>query len=569
MAGNTALRNRSIGKVPQASKYRQWLRQVGAWWLAKHVLHPKSVQILPETPLVTRIAPRPGFFYRKEGSTFAACVLAGATLGVFFLGFEYIKLARGIDRQLARGPFAKTVDIYYAPTTIAVGDEFTPEQVVSRLRKSGYGTVDGSPVGWYHIRAGAVEIFPGKDADKGGEPAVLYFTKGKIARIISLEDNTERNSYQFGPQLIANLSENHETRRLVRFSDLPPDLVHAVLSVEDKRFFAHSGLDPLRLVKAAWVDLRNGRKDQGASTLSMQLARSLWLEPDKRWKRKFEEMAMTLHLEEKLQKRQIFEDYANEVYLGRRGPFSISGFGEASHAFFGKELSQVNTAEAALLAGMIQRPSYYNPYRYPERAEERRNLVLSLMHRNEYLTEEQYQDAARQPISLAPEHSEGLDTSYFVDMVNDDLQNKLDDHDGSTRYVYTTLDPDLQAAAEAAVESGMEYVDQQLKPTRQGTRQKEPPPPAGQPQVALVALDPHTGEIRALVGGRNYGTSQLNHALAMRQPGSVFKPFVYAAALNTSIAGGSQIFTPASILNDSPTTFVFDGKGYSPGNFKH
>ncbi|MBV9745315.1 MAG: penicillin-binding protein 1A, partial [Acidobacteriia bacterium] len=137
------------------------------------------------------------------------------------------------------------------------------------------------------------------------------------------------------------------------------------------------------------------------------------------------------------------------------------------------------------------------------------------------------------------------------------------------RYVYTTLDPDLQAAAEAAVESGMEYVDQQLKPTRQGTRQKEPPLPAGQPQVALVALDPHTGEIRALVGGRNYATSQLNHALAMRQPGSVFKPFVYAAALNTSIAGGSQIFTPASILNDSPTTFVFDGKGYSPGNFKH
>jgi penicillin-binding protein 1B len=522
----------------------------------------QELQQLPDN----RSVPRPGFFYRREGSVTAAWVLGAATALVFFCGFHYISLARLIDRQLARGPFSQTVDIYYAPRVVAVGDELSAEQIAARLHRGGYGTTEGNLIGWYHLRSDAIEIFPGKDSRTGGEPAVLYFSKGKIARIISLDDNTERNAYQVGPQLIANLSDNHETRRLVHFGDLPPNLVDAVLSIEDKRFFAHSGLDVLRLVKAAYVDLKSRRKDQGASTLSMQLARSLWLEPDKRWTRKLEEIAMSLHLEEKLNKRQIFEDYANEVYLGRRGPFSINGFGEASRTYFGKDVSQLNTAEAALLAGMIQRPSYYNPYRYPERAVERRNLVLELMYRNGYLTEEQSRDAVQKPISLASEQAESLNTSYFLNMVNEELQTKLDDHDRSARYVYTTLDPDLQAAAEAAVQSGMELVDREL--TRYTRGQKKDGRPQAKPQVALVALDPHTGEIRALVGGRDYAASQLNHALAMRQPGSVFKPFVYAAALNTAVSGGGQIFTPATVVNDTPTTFVYNGQTYSPGNFK-
>jgi penicillin-binding protein 1B len=508
---------------------------------------------------------KPGFLYRKEGSITAAWVLGGATLAVFLFGFAYLRLARTIDRRLARGAFSTTVDIYYAPRSVFVGDDLNAEQVAERLRRSGYTQTDGSPIGWYHERAGSVEVFPGKDSREGGEPAVLYFSHGKLARIISLQDNTERNSYLLGPQLLVNLSENREKRRLVRFADLPQNLVRAVVSVEDKRFFSHSGVDPLRLVKAAYVDLKNGRKDQGASTLSMQLARGLWLEPDKRWKRKLEEVAITLHLEEKLKKQQIFEDYANQIYLGRRGPFAISGFGEAARAYFGKDVGQINLDEAALLAGMIQRPSYYNPYRYRERALARRNLVLELMQRNGYLTSEQASEAALVPIVLAPEHSESLDTSYFVDMVNDELQAELEDHDRTARYVFTTLDPELQAAAEAAVQSGMQYVDLELK--KRAGKQKESIP-AGQPQVALIALDPHTGEIRALVGGRNYAASQLNHALAMRQPGSVFKPFVYAAALNTAVAGGSEIFTPATVVDDEPTTFVFQGKTYSPGNFK-
>ncbi len=156
---------------------------------------------------------------------------------------------------------------------------------------------------------------------------------------------------------------NREKRRMVKFHDIPPVLVQAVTSIEDKHFFTHNGFDPVRIVKAAYTDLREGRKDQGASTLSQQLARKFWLDQEKRWTRKLAEMVITVQLEQSLSKEQIFEDYANDVPLGWRGVYSIRGFGEASEAYFGKDLSQINLPEAASLAGMIQRPSYYQPYK--------------------------------------------------------------------------------------------------------------------------------------------------------------------------------------------------------------
>ncbi|PWU10354.1 MAG: penicillin-binding protein 1A, partial [Terriglobia bacterium] len=481
---------------------------------------------------------------------------------LFLFGVYYVKFSRLIDRRLASGAFADTLNIYSAPRTIGVGDSLTLQETLTGLTRSGYTAARSNPVGWYNARANGVEIFPGKDSYPGTEPVVLSFAGGKVARIVSLADNTERRECRLEPQLITNLSANHEKRRLVRFADIPPDLVHAVISVEDKRFFRHSGFDPLRMLKAAYIDLKDGRKEQGASTLSMQLARSLWLEPDKNWKRKFEELIITLHLEHRLTKQQIFENYANQVYLGRRGPFSINGFGEAAYSYFGKELSQITVPEAALLAGMIQRPSYYNPFRYPDRARERRNMVLDLMLANGYLSGDEYRQSASASIKLSEEHGGRLETSYFLDVVSDELQTRLDDHEKTARYIYSTLDPDLQTAAEEAVRLGMENVDRQLR----GARKRGAVPP-GQPQVALIALDPHTGEVKALVGGRSYGASQLNHALAMRQPGSSFKPFVYAAALETAIAGGSHIFTPASVIDDSPTTFRFASQTYTPGNF--
>jgi penicillin-binding protein 1B len=363
-------------------------------------------------------------------------------------------------------------------------------------------------------------------------------------------------------QLITSFSGHDQKRRLVHFADIPPNLVHAVLSAEDKHFFHHTGVDVLRIGKAAWVDFKDGRKEQGASTLTMQLARGLWLDPEKNWKRKAEELFITLHLEERLSKQQIFEDYANLVYLGRRGPFSIHGFAEAARTYFGKDLSEINDSEAALLAGMVQRPSYFNPYRDPDRARERRNVVLGLMRDNGYLTEAAYEAALATPVVITRTPLDNLQDQYFVDYMNHELETRLEDRGSQAHAVYTTLDPDLQKAAEDAVRMGMEQVDAIVH------RRKGPPIPAGEPQVALIALDPHTGEIKALVGGRNYAQSQLNRVLALRQPGSVFKPIVYTTALETALRGGQQIFTPASVLEDNPTTFSFDGRTYQPGNFK-
>ena len=316
-------------------------------------------------------------------------------------------------------------------------------------------------------------------------------------------------------------------------------------------------------LKAAYVDLKEGRKQQGASTLSMQLARNLWLAPDKRWRRKMAEVIIATHLERKATKEQIFEYYANQVYLGRRGTFSINGFGEGARAFFGKDVGQLSIVEAATLAGLVQRPSYYNPFRNPDRARARRDFVLRRMHQNGYLAESELSAGLASPLALYPEDNVGVGAQYFIDLLNDELPNRLEERSAEARQIYTTLDLNLQKAAEEAVRTGMENVDRQLS----RRRSRKDGTAGARAQVALIALDPSTGQIKALCGGRDYARSQLNHALAKRQPGSAFKPFVYAAALNTALEGGQRIFTPATILKDQPTRFLFGSKIYEPGNF--
>ena len=473
----------------------------------------------------------------------------------------YLRLASQIDERLADGPFSGTSDIFCAPEVVAVNESLTAGTVIRGLERAGYTASKDNQTGWYDQQAGTVRIFPGPASSLGGGPVSLQFSGGRLVSIVSLTNHASRRAYALEPQLLANISETRERRRLVKFENIPAVLVEAVVSVEDKHFFQHAGFDGPRALKAAYVDLKDGRKREGASTLTMQLARNLWLDREKSWRRKMEEILITLHLEHKLTKQQIFEDYANEVYLGQHGTFSINGFGEGAQAFFGKDLSQIDVAEAALLAGIVRRPAYYNPLQYPDRARERRNLVLWMMWNNGYLSERDYREAAASPVETAPEEHGETAGSYFIALLNNELRDRFGDEGARNRSVYTTLDPALQGAAESAVHSGMQNVDRQLR------RRRGPAIPDGQPQVALIALDPHTGEIKALVGGRDYSVSQLNHVLASRQPGSVFKPFVYAAAVSTAVEGGPRIFTPASVLDDESTTFYFGGGAYQPRDF--
>ena len=493
-----------------------------------------------------------------------SAVLLIAVLAVFT--FFYARYSRIIDQKLRAGPFANNARIFAAPESVGVGDAISPNDIAAQLRRSGYTESRANPVGFYQLRPNDIEIFPGAESYFDQEAVVIKFAGNRISRIVSLQDNTSRNQYRLEPQLITNVSgATREKRRMVKFADIPPVLVQAVTSVEDKHFFQHNGFDPVRIVKAAYVDLREGRKDQGASTLSQQLARMFFLYQDKRWTRKLAEMIITLQLEQKLTKEEIFEDYSNQIDLGMRGTFAIHGFGEAAEAYLGKDLSQITLPEAAELAGMIQRPAYFNPFRHPDRMKDRRNIVLSLMRANGVINGHDYALAVDAPITVSKGSAQSVEAPYFVDLVNNTLQDKFQDSDFQTNAfrIYTTLDLRLQRAAADAIATGMKLVDDQIKRQRRFKGQTPP-----EPQVALVAIDPHTAEVKAVAGGRNYGMSQLNHALSKRQPGSIFKPFVYAAAMDTAVEGGSRILTPSSTVMDAPTTFWFDGNPYTPSNFK-
>src|SRR5208337_2909914 len=351
-----------------------------------------------------------------------------------------------------------------------------------------------------------------------------------------------------------------------------------------------------RLMEAAVVDVREGRHGQGGSTITMQLSRGFFLSPEKTMKRKLVEMMIAIELEHKFTKQRIFEMYANQVYMGQRGSFSINGFAAASHAYFNKDIKNLTLPEAALLAGMIQRPTYLSPYRNPKRALERRNLVLDSMVETGTITREQAEHAKAAPLKLATLNVEASDAPYFVDLVKDRLSNQyseLELNDHALR-IYTTLDPYLQRAAAEAVDEGMKLVDEQVTKRRTHRIKVGTGPSAStettvdsgpMPQVALVAIDPHTGEVLALVGGKNYGMSQLDHAIAKRPTGSIFKPFVYASAINTALTGatmtaasddvnsgvsnnGNAVFTPATLVDDSPVSIAYGDQVYEPRNYK-
>jgi len=388
---------------------------------------------------------------------------------------------------------------------------------------------------------------------------------------------TELSAYELEPQLVTALfdAEQRSKRQLVKYNEIPPMMMQAVLAIEDRRFFEHSGVNFLRMGEEAWIDMVRGRHEQGGSTITMQLSRGFFLTPEKTIRRKLTEMLIAEELEQKFTKQQIFEFYANWVDLGQRGSFAISGFGEACKAYFNKDLKDITLPEAALLAGLIQRPSYLSPYRHPERAMDRRNLVLETMVDTHAITREQADKAKAAPLKLAPPNVEASDAPYFVDMVRDALIGKFSEtelNDSSYR-IYTTLDPDLQKAAAQAVETGIKSVDEQVKKMRTkkvkvGKKYETKILPGPQAQVAMVVLDPHTGAVLALVGGRDYGWSQLNHAVAKRPTGSIFKPFVYAAAMNTALDGSQQVITPASTVTDAPTSFAYGDQIYEPRNYR-
>jgi penicillin-binding protein 1B len=520
--------------------------------------------------------PVPSTFHFPSGWRGVALALAFVlllTASAIFLHY-YVRFSRMIDARLSGDVFDNASLVLSAPTAVSLGDPWSPELVAAHLRKAQYAEgAGGSSVGTYKVEETRLEIYPGpasyfrrKSAEEG--PAALEFRDGRVASITALDSHSSLASYWLEPEVITTLfDQSRRKRRLVEYQDLPKVLVDAVLAAEDHRFFSHHGFDIYRIFGAALADIRADHGLQGGSTLTMQLARDFFLTRRRTLRVKLEQTFLALLLEQKLSKEQIFELYANDVYLGQRGSFSVNGFGEAADAYFNKDVKGLTLPEAALLAGLIRGPNLYSPFKYPARSRERRNLVLRRMAETGFITEVEAEKGAAAPLGVTQSNVEANQAPFFVDMVKDQLLAQFQEHDlvSQSYRVYTTLDLDLQAAASEAVRTGMEEVDQQL---RKRQKKGDPPLDPHQPQVALVAIDPHTGALRALVGGRDYGFSQLNHVLARRQPGSSFKPFVYAAALNSALDGSQPLITVATVLPDEPTTFEYGGKTYEPRNYK-
>lgn len=509
---------------------------------------------------------------------FACLVLFAATFTFF-----YLKYSRIVDQRIRRPIFNEPAQIYARADEVNVGDKWSARAILAQLRSAGYvasGSAVHSNFGTFSQHGATLEIHPGQVSYNRGQDATIHFTDGQIDSITG-PGGRSLSSYELEPQLVTGLfdAKQRAKRRLLTYQEIPPVVVNAIVSIEDRRFFQHSGINYGRLVEGVLAPVLHHRRMQGGSTLTMQMARAFFLTSKRSPLRKLAEMMIAVVLEHRFTKEEILAIYVNQVSFGQHGSFNIEGFGEASQAYFDKDIKNVTLPEAALLAGVVNGPSVFSPFRHPHAATRRRNIVLQAMFDNHVISEAQMKAAKATPLKLAQPSVEGNDAPYYVDLVRDRLLARYEESDltsGGMR-VYTTLDRSLQQAASEAVQIGMKQVDamvlrRRTRRIREGkgknAKVRTEILPGPMPQVALIALDPHTGEILALVGGRDYAASQLNHISAKRPTGSIFKPFVYAAAINTALTEEpAKAYTELTMLDATEGTFDFNGKPYRPHNF--
>jgi len=524
-----------------------------------------------------RRPPRESLLRRFIRFLFSPLVLAPLVIitlvGTGVLTYYYFRYTRLIDAGLRGDIFVHSSGIYAAPPEIHTGASLKLGDLLAHLKRVGYlerGTTQNEKRGQYVVKGSAVEIYPGSDTVIDGTKMFrnlrVSFGRGGdgIQAISDLTNREQLKQAPVEPEMISSVvTQEREKRKIIEFKDLPQNLIDAITVIEDRQFFNHYGINWRGILRALIKDYQTGSAREGGSSITQQLVKNFFLKPEKSLKRKLAEAYISVLLEQRLTKEQIMTMYCNQIYLGQRGGFSINGFGEAAHAYFDKDISHLALAESAMLAGIIRSPNHYSPYNHPDRAKERRDFVLERMVEASQATRADADKAKQSPLGIKGK-SGGLDVSdapYFVDYLTKQVENQFDERTSSLRSlrIYSTIDLDLQRAAYQAVTKQMAAVDKLLAKRKGGI--------AGL-QAALVAMNPKTGEVLAMVGGRDYAASQLNRATeARRQPGSVFKPFVYAAALSSAYDDGSVI-TPATMFLDAPRSFDYGaGREYSPGNF--
>jgi penicillin-binding protein 1B len=499
------------------------------------------------------------------------------------LGYYYSAFSKLVDERLHGERERVLPRIYARPMEIRRGQTLTERELVDRLNDLGYAERSrAAQPGEFTIAANVVSLIP-RVGTYAGKTVRLTFPKPAVAKAGGVAPPSPsridrldvmavgaKEAITLDPPLLTAIkSGEREKRRQVKLKQIPPHVVNAVLAIEDQRFYDHPGVDPIRMFGALVTNLTGDKPYLvGGSTITQQLVKNVFLGAvianplEKSMKRKLVEQFMAVVLERRASKDEILELYLNEVYLGQRGSFAIHGVAEGARLFFGKDVTNLSLAEAATMAGVIHSPYNLSPFTSPVRARDRRNVVLREMVQADLVAREDADAAAKEPLTTVPRALEA-EAPYFVDMVSQMVSEQYPTIAASRQRieVFTTLDMHLQRLAQDAVREGLLKVDDLLS-----KRKKRP---AQAPQAALIAVDPRSGEILAWVGGRSYNQSQYNRILtAHRQPGSVFKPFVYLAAFEKAADEGRTDITPAMIINDEETTFLFEDQIYEPKNYE-
>jgi penicillin-binding protein 1B len=517
-------------------------------------------------------------------------MIALGVAGVVMLGavvYLYVSYGRIIDARLHGERDRAIPRIFARPLTLQVNQSLSQAELVARLNDVGYAqrarveragdfAIDRSSVVLLSRtgeHAGKIVTIsfpepPAPPRKKGAKPAPP--PPQRITKIQSQAKALERVTLD-APLLTSMMTGSREKRRRVALDAIPPRMQEAVLAIEDRRFYYHPGVDPIRVVGAVFTNMFGNRPYLvGGSTITQQLARNFFLTEQmqieqqtrqRSYLRKILEQFMSVIIETKATKEEILELYLNDVYLGNRGSFALHGVAEASKIYFAKDVRNLTLSESALIAGIIQSPFNHSPFNNPERARDRRNVVLRAMVDAGYVSEDAAQRAMKEPIAVVA-RSVDNEAPYFIDYVADALDTTFPGviSKPGALDVYTTLDLNLQRYAQDAVNAGIASVDAILARRKRGPKRVA--------QAALVAIDPRTGEILAFIGGRSYNQSQFNRAAAARrQIGSTFKPFVYLAAFEKAAEEGAGDMTPATIVYDEPTTWSYDNQEWTPRNY--
>ncbi|HVS32054.1 MAG TPA: PBP1A family penicillin-binding protein [Thermoanaerobaculia bacterium] len=502
-------------------------------------------------------------FLWRHSAGIAFMVMLAFVGFIGFVGYTYVRITKKFESS-RRWDLPSRV--YSDATPLVPGFTYPRPLLEPKLNHAGYHEVDGTPAnpGEYRYVKDDLEIylqnFEYPDMEFHAELVRVEFDGAIVRAVRRTSDGVALRAVRVEPELITSIYNNEMEDRLpVSLAAVPKVVTDAIISTEDRGFYSHEGISIRGIVRAIWTNIDDRSITAGGSTLTQQLVKNLFLNPERTFRRKAVEAVMALLLEARYSKDEILENYLNEIYLGQNGAVQVVGVEQAAQVYFGKKVTYLTLGEAATLAGMIRSPNVLSPIKYPDRARPRRDTVLKLMLDQKKITPEQYEEAVNAPLTVTKFPRTSRTAPFFVDFVMKQLRETYPETQLKTEglRIFTTLDTIMQRSAERSLETGIANLSKQYKHIR-----TSPTPLQG----VVLTIQPGTGYVKALVGGRSYSKTQFNRAIqARRQPGSLFKPFVYVTAMD--VQRGADVFTAATILNDSPISVPSGKTVWRPQNY--